>query len=61
MQTIVSCGARIANPGEFSQRAFLNNKIDLTQAEAIADLIEKAILLLPLSMPYVHYKVSFPL
>jgi len=39
MQTIISCGARIANPGEFSQRAFLNNKIDLTQAEAIADLI----------------------
>lgn len=32
-------GARIAYPGEFSKRAFLNNKIDLTQAEAIADLI----------------------
>ena len=32
-------GARQANPGEFSQRAYLNNKIDLTQAEAIADLI----------------------
>lgn len=32
-------GARVANPGEFSKRAFLNNKIDLTQAEAIADLI----------------------
>ncbi len=31
---------RIANPGEFSERAFLNNKIDLTQAEAIADLID---------------------
>lgn len=31
--------ARIANPGEFSERAFLNDKIDLTQAEAIADLI----------------------
>jgi tRNA modification GTPase len=31
--------ARIAKPGEFSERAFLNNKIDLTQAEAIADLI----------------------
>ncbi|MXP51421.1 tRNA uridine-5-carboxymethylaminomethyl(34) synthesis GTPase MnmE [Pantoea sp. SoEX] len=30
---------RIANPGEFSQRAFINGKIDLTQAEAIADLI----------------------
>ncbi len=33
-------GARLAQPGEFSQRAFLNDKIDLTQAEAIADLID---------------------
>ncbi|GJM11977.1 MAG: tRNA modification GTPase MnmE [Pseudohongiella sp.] len=33
-------GARLASPGEFSERAFLNNKIDLVQAEAIADLIE---------------------
>jgi len=32
-------GARPARPGEFSERAFLNNKLDLTQAEAIADLI----------------------
>lgn len=32
-------GLRLAEPGEFTQRAFLNNKIDLTQAEAIADLI----------------------
>jgi tRNA modification GTPase len=32
-------GARIAEPGEFSQRAFLNDKIDLAQAEAIADLV----------------------
>jgi tRNA modification GTPase len=35
----VELGARLAQPGEFSQRAFLNHKIDLTQAEAIADLI----------------------
>ncbi len=35
-------GARIANPGEFSERAFLNDKIDLAQAEAIADLIDAA-------------------
>jgi tRNA modification GTPase len=35
-------GARQALPGEFSQRAFLNGKIDLTQAEAIADLINSA-------------------
>jgi tRNA modification GTPase len=33
-------GARIAEPGEFSRRAFLNGRIDLTEAEAIADLIE---------------------
>ncbi|OHC72450.1 MAG: tRNA uridine-5-carboxymethylaminomethyl(34) synthesis GTPase MnmE [Rhodocyclales bacterium RIFCSPLOWO2_02_FULL_63_24] len=33
-------GARVAEPGEFSQRAFLNDKLDLVQAEAIADLIE---------------------
>ena len=36
LDRIVSLGARIARPGEFSQRAFLNNKLDLTQAEAIA-------------------------
>ena len=35
----VSCGARIAAPGEFTKRAFLNDKLDLAQAEAIADLI----------------------
>jgi len=40
IQEILDYGARIARPGEFSERAFLNNKIDLTQAEAIADLIE---------------------
>lgn len=35
----INYGARLARPGEFSERAFLNDKIDLTQAEAIADLI----------------------
>jgi tRNA modification GTPase len=35
-------GARLARPGEFSERAFLNDKMDLTQAEAIADLIDSA-------------------
>ena len=39
LRTITARGARLANPGEFSQRAFLNDKIDLTQAEAISDLI----------------------
>ena len=41
-QIIGACirkGARIAKPGEFTQRAFLNGKLDLTQAEAVADLI----------------------
>jgi tRNA modification GTPase len=40
LSRIVSLGARLAQPGEFSRRAFLNDKIDLTQAEAIADLID---------------------
>lgn len=39
VQDIVCRGARVARPGEFSERAFLNDKMDLTQAEAIADLI----------------------
>jgi len=39
---VLSLGARPARPGEFSERAFLNNKLDLVQAEAIADLIESA-------------------
>lgn len=36
----VELGARLAEPGEFSRRAFVNGRIDLTQAEAVADLIE---------------------
>ena len=40
LKRITSLGARIAQPGEFTERAFLNNKIDLTQAEAVADIIE---------------------
>lgn len=39
IEEVVKAGARVAEPGEFSLRAFLNNKIDLTQAEAIVDLI----------------------
>lgn len=42
LRRLVSLGARIARPGEFSERAFLNDKIDLAQAEAIADLINSA-------------------
>ena len=40
LQRIFSLGALPARPGEFSERAFLNDKLDLAQAEAIADLIE---------------------
>jgi len=40
LNEILHCGARIARPGEFSERAFLNDKLDLAQAEAIADLID---------------------
>ena len=40
MTRVLSLGARAARPGEFSERAFLNGKLDLVQAEAIADLIE---------------------
>ncbi|GAA4895700.1 tRNA uridine-5-carboxymethylaminomethyl(34) synthesis GTPase MnmE [Ferrimonas pelagia] len=39
-QILTHPGVRTARPGEFSERAFLNDKMDLTQAEAIADLIE---------------------
>ncbi|WP_419419722.1 tRNA uridine-5-carboxymethylaminomethyl(34) synthesis GTPase MnmE [Legionella sp. D16C41] len=39
LQESIAYGARLARPGEFSERAFLNDKIDLAQAEAIADLI----------------------
>ena len=40
VQRCVELGARLARPGEFSERAFLNDKMDLAQAEAIADLID---------------------
>lgn len=39
LEAFLSAGARPANPGEFTQRAFLNGKMDLTQAEAVMDLI----------------------
>jgi tRNA modification GTPase len=40
LTTLVAYGCRLARPGEFSERAFLNDKLDLAQAEAIADLID---------------------
>ncbi len=39
LRSLLDVGARLAEPGEFTQRAFLNGKLDLTQAEAVADLI----------------------
>ena len=42
LQRCLELGARMAQPGEFTQRAFLNDKLDLAQAEAVADLIDAA-------------------
>ena len=39
LEEVLRCGARLAEPGEFSKRAFLNGRIDLTQAEAVLDVI----------------------
>ena len=39
LRAVLDCGARLAEPGEFTRRAFLNGKLSLTQAEAVADLI----------------------
>lgn len=39
LERLLECGARVAEAGEFSQRAFLNGKMDLTQAEAVMDVI----------------------
>lgn len=40
LEAVLSQGARLALPGEFTQRAFLNNRLDLSQAEAVLDLIQ---------------------
>lgn len=40
LQALLNAGARLAEPGEFTKRGFLNGRIDLTQAEAIIDLIQ---------------------
>lgn len=39
LQTLIEAGCRLAEPGEFTRRAFMNGKMDLSQAEAVADLI----------------------
>lgn len=40
LERVTGLGARVARPGEFTERAFLNDKLDLVQAEAVADLID---------------------
>ena len=40
LELAVKCGARLAEPGEFTKRAFLNGRIDLSQAEAVIDVIQ---------------------
>lgn len=40
LELVLSCGARLAEPGEFTKRAFLNGRIDLSQAEAVMDVIQ---------------------
>jgi len=40
LSRVLELGARVAKPGEFTERAFLNDKIDLAQAEAVADLVQ---------------------
>lgn len=42
LQLLIANGCRLAQPGEFTQRAFLNGKMDLSQAEAVADLISSS-------------------
>ncbi|MGH8667305.1 MAG: tRNA uridine-5-carboxymethylaminomethyl(34) synthesis GTPase MnmE [Burkholderiales bacterium] len=42
LERCLALGARLAEPGEFTRRAFLNDKVDLAQAEAVADLIDAA-------------------
>lgn len=39
IDALIQCGCRLAEPGEFTKRAFLNGKLDLTQVEAVADII----------------------
>ena len=40
LDLVITCGARLARPGEFTQRAFINGRIDLAQAEAVLDIIK---------------------
>lgn len=59
LQAVIAAGARLAEPGEFTKRAFLNGRIDLSQAEAVADVISaKNKLSLKNSMNHLQGRVS---
>jgi len=59
LNIVLTCGARLAEPGEFTKRAFLNGRIDLTQAEAVMDLIRaKTDASLKVAMNQVEGKLS---
>jgi len=62
IKEVIAFGARQARAGEFTERAFLNDKIDLAQAEAIADLIDSATVLKQLIYlrMYVEAAIDFP-
>src|SRR5262245_12282221 len=61
VERAVACGARPATPGEFTLRAFLNGRIDVTQAEAIRDLIEaRTAFQARVALQQVHGRVSAP-
>ena len=75
LETVIKYGARVADPGEFTKRAFLNGRIDLSQAEAVIDVInaknEIAVIIIPnhdailsgtlekLTIPFTEYLRSF--
>jgi len=59
LNEVIKCGARSALAGEFTQRAFLNGKIDLTQAEAISEMIStESEISLKLALSHINGKIS---
>ena len=58
LQNVIKAGARLAEPGEFTKRAFLNGRIDLSQAEAVMDIIT-AKTELSMKLALIEYAVDF--
>lgn len=56
--TVIEAGARLAEPGEFTKRAFLNGRMDLSRAEAVMDTIH-AKTSLPSDLPSSSFEVQF--